>query len=173
MKDKEITVYVASSYNERSNKCGYGVKIYDNYENIADLYGYLNESENRNSYQVGGYLIGVIKGIDFCLKNDYEKIKILSKFEGASKYTKSNNYNKLKTIVRKYIDEYRNRNNYIIIDITKINTNSFIEKMNYKQALTLARNICLLNEEKIGKYHKLYKEEKEYNEVIYKQKEES
>ena len=58
---KKLQCYVASSFDELNKKCGYGVIMKEECRPIDIISGFTEESWQIKSYQVGGYLIGVLK----------------------------------------------------------------------------------------------------------------
>ena len=88
---KKLQCYVASSFDERNKKCGYGVIMKEECRPIDIISGFTEESWQIKSCQVGGYLIGVLKGIQYAIDNNYDEVTIFYNFEGADKYTKIRN----------------------------------------------------------------------------------
>ena len=67
---KKLQCYVASSFDELNKKCGYGVIMKEECRPIDIISGFTEESWQIKSCQVGGYLIGVLKGIQYAIDNN-------------------------------------------------------------------------------------------------------
>ena len=125
---KKLQCYVASSFDELNKKCGYGVIMVEEYKPIE-----------IKSYQVGGYLIGVLKGIKYAIANNYDDVTIFYNFEGADKYTKIRNSEGLSDVVKTYLSGFKDLEQKIDIKFEKVNMNLFLPRTNLQRAYKVSR----------------------------------
>ena len=140
---KKLDAYVASSYNEKIKKCSYGVLLFDGYTPLDELSNIIDENIVNKTYQVGGYLQGVVEAIEYAIGHNYDEICILYNFEGADRYTKIKEKDGLSKVVKDYIDNYESLEDKIKITFEKVNLNRFIPRTNLKMALDLSRKMFL------------------------------
>ncbi len=140
---KKLNVYVASSYNEKIKKCSYGVLLFDGYKPLDKFSNIIDENIVNKTYQVGGYLSGVINAIKYAINNNYDEVCIMYNFEGADKYTKIKEKDSLSQVVKQYIKDYEELETVINITFEKVNLNKYIPRTNLKMALDISRNMFL------------------------------
>ena len=58
----------------------------EEYKPIDIISGFTEESWQIKSYQVGGYLIGVLKGIKYAIANNYDDVTIFYNFENMMNF---------------------------------------------------------------------------------------
>lgn len=151
---KKLQCYVASSFDELNKKCGYGVIMKEECRPIDIISGFTEESWQIKSYQVGGYLIGVLKGIQYAIDNNYDEVTIFYNFEGADKYTKIRNSEGLSEVVKTYLSGFKDLEQKIDIKFEKVNMNLFIPRTNLQRAYKISRKAT---QEEFDEFHILNK----------------
>lgn len=147
---KEIKCLVASSYNENTQKCGYGIMLINEIETIDIVTGCVGDCLKVKSYQVSGYLTGVIKAIQYAIDNKYELVTIVYNFDGADKYTKITKKDSFSDIVKEYMESYETLASQINIRFEKGNTNYFLTRSKFTRLRELAKKQTI---EEFDKFH--------------------
>ncbi|MDE5767332.1 MAG: ribonuclease H family protein [Malacoplasma sp.] len=84
-------IFVDGSFNKKNQKIGFGILIINdlNSSNWITISNKLDEIEYKNyksHLNIAGEIIGTIKAIQFCIKNNLEKIKIYYDYAGIEKW---------------------------------------------------------------------------------------
>lgn len=77
--------FVDGSYNHEIKKFGYGVYIFDT-KHKDELFKSFNYPEFLSSRNVSGEIFGVIATLNWCIKNNINKIKIYYDYEGIERW---------------------------------------------------------------------------------------
>ena len=91
LQKKIFPIFVDGSFNKKNQKIGFGVLIINDFDskNWITISNKLTETEYKNyksHLNIAGEIIGTIKAIQFCIKNNLKKIRIYYDYAGIEKW---------------------------------------------------------------------------------------
>lgn len=115
--------YVDGSFNNRTNRAGYGlVLLKDNKVIIKDL-GTTHPHEITSLQNVLGEIKGAIKATDIAIANDYKNITIVYDYFGIEKWAKGQ-WGAKNEVTKYYQKVMKERMKYIKINFQKVKSHS-------------------------------------------------
>lgn len=160
LKEGYVVAFTDGSHNIKSNKSSYGIHISipneDGLMRIEKVGNKVTTDKFSKSNNIVGEVFGVINALDWCLKNEFDKVSIYCDYEGLIQW-QNGNWKANKEIAKFYVEKMEEYSVMIDIKFTWVKGHSNVPQN--EAADLLARNSLKNNQQnfKTGKnYFKGY-----------------
>lgn len=133
-----------SKLNNGDKVYGYGLCVIKNGEVLYEDCGASADKETAESYQIGGELLGALKGVEHAISRGEERIIVVYDYMGIEMWA-NGTWQPKKKFVEEYVKQMQKYMNQINVDFIHVNShidNGTIESNNNNLADELAKKAC-------------------------------
>lgn len=146
LKEGYLVAFTDGSFEKSIDRYSYGILLIMPNGKEENLYGYGENKDYMDSRNIIGEVLGVLKALEWTVKNGYKKIKLYHDYNGLAKWAQGEwktNANVSKMYVKEFKEKYENK---IKVEFVKVPGHTNIA---YNEIVDRLAKFALMGNEKL------------------------